>query len=177
MVREANVRMFIPEGDLRWRNLAIEYIRAMVKAGLEPLLLVIPFAVLDAHNPLYEFWKYFCGRLSSSYVNVVFGVQPISATNVLTGLKQMQAATDKKRGLPTNTDDLEEPNAVTDFARLWTAGVPNIAMIGDWPRPLVSEEWAALDKYDLICRPFLLDSMDYETSPEVFAAAVDGFLP
>lgn len=146
--RQAKVRWFLI-GDQRWRAVTLQYVHALVNLGIEPLLLATPFVTLDRDDPFYAYRNLFFRQLAPDYVNVVFGLAHLQEGNILTGLKRMQALTDEKRGMPTDTSDLEEP-AQPDHVRLWTQGVRNVAMVGSWPRPLTRDESVALQKYERV---------------------------
>lgn len=120
--------------------------------GVHPLLLALPFANLDKASPWYEFRDLFVGRLTQTYINVVFGLHPIPKVNILTGLRRMQSLTDQRRGLPPE-NDLEEPGEVPNFVRLYTPGITNVAMVGTAPRALLDVEIGVLHSYNAVFVP------------------------
>lgn len=162
-MRECNVRMFVSAegtaGALTWRSLAAVYVEAMLVQCLEPLLLAVPFSTFDPKSPLAPYHELFFGKMAPGYINVVFGVHPIHKGHVLSGLKRMQSLTDEARGLPAATDDLEEPGEVSNYVRLHTVGVRNVAMVAAFPRPLTDDEIQVLPKYNTIVVP---DQRDYD---------------
>lgn len=148
--------MFLPgggqdPGEQRWRELAFEYVKTMIEGGLDVLLLAIPLVNLNENDLFFPLRDLFHGCLSTPYINVVFGVNRLVRGHVLSGLKRMQSLTNAKRGLSQGPDDLEEPGSIPDFVRLYTIGVKNVALIGNWPRELIEEEVTALKRYYWVC--------------------------
>ena len=180
------MRLFLPAvgaspGENRWRDLAMMYVKALVERRIEILLLATPFVSLATDDPWYAYRDLFFGQLVPNYLNVVFGVNPVPRTNVLTGLRRMQAKTDAKRGLES-TDELDEPGAVPDLVRLRTHGVTNLAVIAPWPRELLPEEVEALKQYEYVIAPTMDDATQLQAKygfkmipapPHIFAQEIE----
>jgi hypothetical protein len=131
-MRDAEVRIFLPASPIggperTWADAALAYVDAFVLTQLSILCLAISQnADLQEGSPWHPHRDLFMGTLLDRYVNVVIGVNPTRSFG---------------------------DSCMPELERLFTVGVPNVAIIGDGPRALDETERMALKNYDLIIVP------------------------
>lgn len=136
-MRAAEVRIFLPAApiggpDRTWADVALTYVEAFVQTKLTILCLAISRnADLQIDSPWYPVRGYFLGGLKDRYVNVVIGVNPTRHVRLADGAE----------------------SHMPELERLFTVGVPNVALIGGGPRDLDAIEREALRNYDAIITP------------------------
>lgn len=161
-MREAKFRLFVPgikhDGPRDWLDTARQYVEALVAMGWSEdlLLFALPYALFDG-SPWMPLRHLFIGTLAERFVNVIIGVNPLPKQHVLSGLAQRQRLSFKQQHgrRPTNEEieGCEEPPPESDFTRLFTVGVPNIAILDGTTRKLDPIEVAVLQLYDLVLSP------------------------
>lgn len=153
----ARVRFFLPvypplPNRRTWSDVAYEYLGALVEAAIPVLCLAINWSgdigggIGGRTTRWFRHRDLFFGGLDDKYVNLVCGVNEIQTRNLNYG--------------PTRLPDgeiLGDTEAVItsepDLVRLFTVGVPNVAIVGGWPRPLVENEKKALQDYSAVICP------------------------
>jgi hypothetical protein len=167
MSRQASIRLFLPTGGTpgqkSWTGVAQNCVRALSDHGMtwNLLLFAFPFANFDKQSPWYEYRELFVGNLAERFVNIVVGVNPIQKGFVLSGTReQQQAAVKAREGRELNDKDLADLKDIVpepELVRFFTVGVPNMAVVGGWPRKLETEEVRALRRYDIVVAPTAAD--------------------
>jgi hypothetical protein len=121
-----------------WSDVAYSYVETFVATGFPILCLALSHvADLRPGSRWAKYQEHFKNSLADRFVNVVIGVNPTPQI-ALRYIKNMRA---------------DEVAYEPELTRLFTVGVPNLAVVGAWPRALDEIEKKSLGRYARIITP------------------------